>query len=50
MERISRKGYLYLSKTIFNTMYAKRGLSMTERDQILRVFDGIVAGKIKIVE
>jgi CheY-like chemotaxis protein len=50
MERISRKGYLFLSKTIMNTMYAKRGLSEVERDQIFRVFDGIVAGRIKIVD
>lgn len=50
MERISRKGYLFLSKTILNTMYTKRGLSSAERDQIFRVFDGVVAGKIRVVE
>ncbi|MFN3925903.1 MAG: response regulator [Pseudanabaenaceae cyanobacterium] len=50
MERVSRKGYLYFSKTIFNTMYAKKGLSPEEREQIFRVFDEIVAGKIKVVD
>lgn len=50
MERISRKGYLYFSKTIFNTIYAKKSLSPAERDQIFLVFDGIVKGKIQVVE
>ncbi len=50
MERISRKGYLYFSKTIFNTIYAKKSLTPAERDQIFLVFDGIVQGKIQVVE
>lgn len=50
MERVSRKGYLYFSKTIFNTMYAKKGLSPQEKDAIFRVFEGIAEGKIKVVE
>jgi hypothetical protein len=50
MERISRKGYLYFSKTIFNTLYAKKTLTPAERDQIFLVFDGIVKGKIRVVD
>jgi len=50
MERISRKGYLYFSKTVFNTIFAKKTLTPAERDQIFLVFDGIVRGKIQVVE
>jgi len=50
MERISRKGYLYFSKTVFNTIYAKKSLTPGERDLIFLVFDGITKGKIQVVE
>ncbi len=50
MERISRKGYIYFSKTVFNTLYSKKSLTPAERDQIFLVFDGIVKGKIKVVD
>ncbi len=47
---ISRKGYLYFSKAIFNTLFENSGLSDQEIYQIFSVFDAIQAGQIKVID
>ncbi len=47
---LSRKGYMHLSKAIFNTIFTNRGLSDRDCYQINRVFQQIEAGKIKIID
>ena len=47
---ISRKGYLYFSKAIFNTLFGNSGLTEQEVYQIRSVFDGIQSRRIKVVD
>jgi CheY-like chemotaxis protein len=48
--KISRKGYLYFSKAIFNVLFENLGLTDQEVHQIRSVFDAIQSGKIKVVD
>ncbi|MFM7603082.1 MAG: PleD family two-component system response regulator [Pseudanabaena sp.] len=47
---ISRKGYLYFSKAIFNSLFENSGLTDQEVYQIQSVFDAIQSGRIKVVD
>lgn len=47
---LSRKGYMHLSKAIFNSIFNNRALSEMDCYQINRVFQQIQTGKIKIVD
>jgi len=47
---LSRKGYMHLSKAIFNAIFNNRGLSDADCYQINRVFQQIQAGRIRIVD
>lgn len=47
---LSRKGYMHLSKAIFNSIFNNRSLSDMDCYQINRVFQQIQSGKIKIVD
>jgi len=47
---ISRKGYLYFSKAIFNSLFENSGLTDQEVYQIHSVFDAIQSGRIKVVD
>jgi len=47
---INRKGYLYFSKAIFNTLFEHSGLSDQEVYQIRSIFDAIQSGRIKVQE
>lgn len=47
---INRKGYLYFSKAIFNTLFEHSGLSDQEVYQIRSVFDAIQSGRIRVQE
>ncbi len=47
---INRKGYLYFSKAIFNTLFENSGLSDQEIYQIFSVFDAIQSGQIKVID
>jgi CheY-like chemotaxis protein len=47
---ISRKGYLYFSKAIFNALFEDLGLTDQEVYQIRSVFDAIQSGRIKVVD
>jgi CheY-like chemotaxis protein len=47
---ISRKGYLYFSKAIFNTLFEHSGLSDQEVHQIRSVFDAILSGQIRVID
>ncbi len=47
--KISRKGYLYFSKAIFNTLFEHSGLSDQEVYQIFSVFDAIQSGLVKVI-
>jgi CheY-like chemotaxis protein len=47
---ISRKGYLYFSKAIFNALFENSGLTDQEVYQIHSVFDAIQSGRIKVVD
>jgi CheY-like chemotaxis protein len=45
---ISRKGYLYFSKAIFNALFENSGLTDQEVYQIHSMFDAIQSGKVKV--
>ncbi|MCY7331799.1 MAG: response regulator [Pseudanabaena sp. CAN_BIN31] len=47
---ISRKGYLYFSKAIFNALFENSGLTDQEVYQIRSVFDAIQSGQIRVVD
>lgn len=47
---ISRKGYLYFSKAIFNALFENSGLTDQEVYQIYSVFDAIQLGKVRVNE
>ena len=47
---ISRKGYLYFSKAIFNALFENSGLTDQEVYQIHSVFDAIQSGRVRVVE
>ncbi len=47
---ISRKGYLYFSKAIFNALFENSGLTDQEVYQIQSVFDAIQSGKVRVGE
>jgi CheY-like chemotaxis protein len=47
---ISRKGYLYFSKAIFNALFENSGLTDQEVYQIHSVFDAIQSGRVGVVE
>ncbi|WP_103669461.1 PleD family two-component system response regulator [Pseudanabaena sp. BC1403] len=47
---ISRKGYLYFSKAIFNALFENSGLTDQEVYQIYSVFDAIQSGKVRVGE
>ncbi len=47
---ISRKGYLYFSKAIFNALFENSGLTDQEIYQIHSVFDAIQSGKVRVGE
>jgi len=47
---ISRKGYLYFSKAIFNVLFENSGLTEQQVYQIRSVFDAIQSGQIKVVD
>jgi CheY-like chemotaxis protein len=47
---ISRKGYLYFSKAIFNTLFENSGLTDQEVYQIRSVFDAIQSGQIRVTD
>lgn len=48
--RMSRKGYMHLSKAIFNATFSNRTLTEKECNQINFVFSSIRAGQVKIVD
>lgn len=48
--KISRKGYLYFSKAIFNTLFENLGLSDQEICQIFSVFKAVQSGQIKVID
>ena len=48
--KISRKGYLYFSKAIFNTLFENLGLNDQEICQIFSVFEAIQSGQIKVID
>lgn len=48
--KISRKGYLYFSKAIFNTLFENLGLNDQEIYQIFSVFKAIQSGQIKVID
>jgi DNA-binding response OmpR family regulator len=47
---ISRKGYLYFSKAIFNALFENSGLTDQEVYQIHSVFDAIQSGRVSVVQ
>ncbi|ELS30420.1 MULTISPECIES: response regulator [Pseudanabaena] len=47
---ISRKGYLYFSKAIFNTLFENSGLTDQEVYQIRSVFEAIQSRQVKVVD
>lgn len=47
---VSRKGYLYFSKAIFNALFENSGLTDQEVYQIHSVFTAIQSGKIRVVQ
>ena len=47
---ISRKGYLYFSKAIFNILFENSGLTDQEVYQIRSVFDAIQSGQIRVAD
>ncbi|MDX2257185.1 MAG: response regulator [Pseudanabaenaceae cyanobacterium bins.39] len=47
---INRKGYLYFSKAIFNSMFEHAGINDQELHQICSVFTAIQAGRVKVVD
>ena len=46
---INRKGYLYFSKVIYNSLFENAGLGDREIAQIRSIFDAIHSGKIRVV-
>jgi CheY-like chemotaxis protein len=48
--RISRKAYMYLSKAVFTTLFEQRTLTRQECDRLRMIFEGIHAGRIKVVD
>ncbi|MEE3716360.1 response regulator [Tumidithrix elongata RA019] len=48
--KISRKGYLYLSKALYNSIFSNRTFSEQQNSQISHVFDCIAKGRIQIVD
>ncbi len=47
---INRKGYLYFSKAIFNTLFENKGLTDQAIHQIHSVFDAIQSGRVQVVD
>ncbi len=47
---INRKGYLYFSKAVFNTLFDSSGLSDQDIYQIHSLFDAIQSGRVKVVD
>jgi CheY-like chemotaxis protein len=47
---ISRKGYLYFSKAIFNALFENSGLTDQDVYRIHAVFDAIQSGKVSVVQ
>jgi CheY-like chemotaxis protein len=47
---ISRKGYLYFSKAIFNALFENSGLTEQEAYQIRSVFDAILSERVRVIE
>jgi CheY-like chemotaxis protein len=47
---ISRKGYMYFSKAVFNALFENLGLTDQEVYQIHSVFDAIQSGRVRVVE
>jgi CheY-like chemotaxis protein len=47
---ITRKGYLYFSKAIFNILFENSGLTEQEVYQIRNVFEAIQSGRLKVVD
>ncbi len=47
---INRKGYLYFSKAIFNTLFENKGLTDQAVHQIRSVFDAIQSGRVQVVD
>ncbi|NJK35206.1 MAG: response regulator [Oscillatoriales cyanobacterium SM2_2_1] len=48
--RITRKAYMYLSKAVFTTLFEQRTLTRQECDRLRMIFEGIHAGRIKVVD
>jgi len=48
--RMSRKGYMHLSKAIFNATFSNRTLTEKECSQINFIFSSIRAGHVKIID
>ena len=48
--KISRKGYLYFSKAIFNTLFENLALNDQEIYQIFSDFKAIQSGQIKVID
>jgi CheY-like chemotaxis protein len=48
--QINRKGYMHLSKAIFNGLFSNQSLSKMEYSQINLVFNYLQAGRIKIID
>ena len=47
---INRKGYLYFSKAVFNTLFDSSGLSDQDIYQIHSLFDAIQSGRVKVID
>lgn len=47
---INRKGYLYFSKAIFNSMFEHAGINDQELHQICSVFTAIQSGRVKVID
>jgi len=48
--QINRKGYMHLSKAIFNGLFSSQSLSKMEYSQINLIFNYLQAGRIKITD
>jgi len=47
---INRKGYLYFSKAVFNTLFDSSGLSDQDIHQIHSLFAAIQSGRVKVID
>ncbi|CAN1212095.1 Response regulatory domain-containing protein [Tumidithrix helvetica PCC 7403] len=48
--KISRKGYLYLSKALYNSIFSSRTFTEQQNSQVSHIFECIAKGRIQIVD